>query len=93
MSRRKFSNEFKREAVNLVLDGGQKASEVARDLGMNEQTLRNWLAREREGMLDPSSPQRAEHEEVKRLRKEVAKLKREKEILGKATAYFAKLHQ
>ena len=93
MKRRKFTNEFKAEAVKLVRNQGIKVAVAARDLGLSETTLHNWLKRDSEGMLDPSSPQRQEHEELKRLRKENSRLKREKEILVKATAFFAKLNE
>ena len=93
MKRRKFTNEFKQEAVKLVREQGLKMAAVARDLGISETTLHNWLKRDRVGMLNPQSPQRQEHEEVKQLRKEVARLKQEREILKKATAFFAKLSE
>ena len=88
---RKFTNEFKLEAVKLVRQQGLKVAAVARDLGISETTLHNWLGREKVGMLDPRSPERQEHEELKRLRRENARLKEEQEILKKATAFFAKL--
>jgi transposase len=91
MSKRKFNNEFKGEAVKLVREQGMKVAVAARDLGISATTLHNWLRRDRAGMLDPASPERREHEELKRLRKENACLKQEKEILVKATAFFAKL--
>lgn len=90
MARRKFTNEFKKEAVKLVLEQGLKVSEAARDLGIPATTLQNWLRRDRDGLLDPSSPKRQELEELKRLRKENAELREERAILKKATAFFAK---
>lgn len=91
--RRKFTNEFKHEAVKLVRQQGLKVAAVARDLGMSETTLHNWLGREKVGMLDPLSPERQEQEELKRLRRENARLRMEQEILKKATAFFAKLSE
>ena len=93
MTRRKFTNDYKQEAVNLVLGQGLKVAEAARDLGIRETTLHNWIRKQKAGMLDPASPKVQEHEELKRLRKENARLKREKEILEKATAYFAKISE
>jgi len=93
MSKRKFTNEFKQEAVQLVLEQGLKASEAARDLGIKETTLYNWISKAKQGLLDPGSPKSLEHEEVKRLRRENAVLKREREILKKATAFFAKISE
>jgi transposase len=90
MSKRKFTNEFKREAVNLVLVEGLKVAQAARDLGLNENTLHNWVGKERKGLLEPTGSKAQEQEELKRLRKENALLRQEREILKKATVYFAK---
>lgn len=92
MSKRKFSNEYKQEAVKLVLEQGLKASEAARDLGIKETTLYNWVSKAKHGLLDPESPKSHELEELKRLRKELSIVKREREILVKAAAFFAKLN-
>ena len=93
MKRRKFTNEFKQEAVKLVREQGLKKAAAARDLGISATTLHNWLNRDRVGMLNPQSPQRQEQEELKLLRKENARLKQEQEILKKATAFFAKFSE
>jgi transposase len=90
MAKRKFSNDYKREAVKLVLEQGLPVAEVARDLGVHETTLHGWVRKERDGILDPSSPKSQELDELKRLRKENAVLKREREILKKAAAFFAR---
>lgn len=86
-ARRRFSLEFKREAVKLFRDSDKGISQVARELGVTPVMLRSWVdlveAEEKTG-LDPD-----ELEELKRLRKENARLKEEVEILGKATAFFA----
>lgn len=89
MPKRKFTNEFKQEAVNLV-NQGLSVSVVARDLGLRDTTLHSWVKKERDGVLDPSSPKMQELEEIKQLRRENALLKQEREILKKATAFFAK---
>ena len=86
--RRKFSKEFKREAVALVRAHPEKSvTAIARELDVPQSVLRSWLemveAEEKTGM----SPD--EIEELKQLRKENARLKEEVEILGKATAFFA----
>jgi len=91
MSRRKYTNDFKQEAVRLVQEQGLKASEVARDLGVKETTLYNWVSQAKRGLFNPCSPESLESEELKRLRKENSVLKREREILKKATAFFAKI--
>ena len=90
--RRFYTQEFKEEAVNLIVGGGLKVSEVGRRLGISPQTLRNWVKKHhREGLKGPGNHSVSELEaEVSRLRKELAEARIEKEILKKAMAYLAK---
>ena len=90
-SRARYMLEFKQEAVRLV-HGGQSIAAAARTLGLVEQTLFNWVKAQREGRLlgVDSKPVSAEQMEISRLRAELARVKMERDILGKATAYFAK---
>jgi transposase len=85
--RRRFSKEFKREAVKLFRESQKNITTIARELGVRPNVLRNWVdmveAEEKTGL----SPD--ELDELKRLRKENARLKEEVGILGKATAFFA----
>ncbi len=78
------------EAVKLVLEQGLSVRRVAQDLGVKESTLQGWLNKARAGTLDPKSPKSQELEEIKRLRRELSIVKQEREILKKATAFFAK---
>ena len=93
MQRRKFSREFKLEAVKLVKDRGVAVSQAARDLDLHENVLRKWI---RDAGNDPQhafpghGQLKPEQLEIDRLRKEVAKLKAERDILKKAAAYFAR---
>lgn len=89
--RAQYTLEFKQEAVRLV-QSGQTIASVARKLGVVDQTLFNWVKAQREGRLNgaDSSPVSAEQMEISRLRAELARVKLERDILGKATAYFAK---
>ena len=89
--RARYTMEFKQEAVRLV-KGGQSIAAAARMLGVVEQTLFNWVKADREGMLTgvDSKPVSAEQMEISRLRAELALVKMERDILGKATAYFSK---
>ena len=93
MERRKFSREFKLEAVKLVRDRGVTSAQASRDLGVHANVLRKWV-RELEtgpGQAFPGHGQvKPEQLEIVRLRKEVAKLKAERDILKKAAAYFAR---
>jgi transposase len=92
--RRGFTKEFKVEAVKLVTEQGYKISEAARNLGIDSSVLRRWKEQiEKEGMQ--AFPGKgfitAEKEELHRLRKEVKRLEMERDILKKATAFFANL--
>ena len=92
-TRRQFSREFKLEAVRLVKERGVSVSQAARDLDVHENVLRKWV---REAAQDPQEAfpgkgvMKPEQAEIERLKKEVAKLKQERDILKKAAAYFAK---
>ena len=93
MQRRKFSREFKVEAVRLVKGRGVSVAQAARDLDVHENVLRKWV---KEFGADPvqafpgHGQMKPEQQEIERLRREVAKLKAERDILKKAAAYFAK---
>ena len=89
--RSRYTLEFKQEAVRLV-QSGQSMAAVSRSLGIVEQTLFNWVKASREGRLNgaDSKPVSAEQMEISRLRAELARIKMERDILKKATAYFAK---
>ena len=93
MQRRKFSREFKLEAVNLVRERGVTVAQAARDLDVHYSMLRNWV---REAGADPKhafpgqGQMKPEQLEIDRLRKEVVRLKAERDILKKAAAYFAR---
>ena len=91
--RSRFPVEFQAEAVRLVLTTDKSMLQVARDLGISEKTLGNWVRKERQRTERDELPGAlSEHErlELKRLRKEVADLRVEREILRKAAAYFAR---
>lgn len=87
----KYPEEFKRQAASLVVDGGRRIGEVSRELGVNHETLRNWVAAMRKERATPGGPIAAdERAELARLRRQVAELELEKEILRKAAVFFAK---
>ena len=93
MERRRFGREFKLEAVKLVRERGVTVSQAARDLDLHENVLRKWV---RELSADPQhafpgqGQMKPEQLEIERLRREVQKLKAERDILKKAAAYFAR---
>ena len=91
-TRGRYTLEFKQEAVRLV-ESGQTMAAAARSLGVVEQTLGNWIKLHRADRLKGASGKRqvtAEQMEISRLRAELARVTMERDILGKATAYFAK---
>jgi len=90
VTRRKFSREFKFEAVKLVKDRGVSVAQAARDLDVHENVLRKWLAADVRNESAGAGVAKSEQAEVVRLRKENAKLRMERDILKKAAAYFAK---
>ena len=93
-ARRQFTEEFKVGAVRLVLDEGQTVAAAARDLGLTESSLRNWVERARaDRTKGKTGLTTAEREELARLRKENRELRTEREILKKAAAFFAKHQQ
>lgn len=87
--RRFFTRDFKRDAVALVTEQGYRASEAARCLGIRDNLIRRWI-QEFEAEAAGTRLTGNEREELKRLRKENHMLKMEKEILKKASEYFAK---
>ena len=90
--RRRFTKEFKLEAVRLIVEEGRRISELARELGVGENLLGRWKKKSEEGEIDPFpgkgrlSP---EDEELRRLRRENKRLRMEHEILKKAVAIFS----
>ena len=91
--RRSFSEEFKRDAVSLVTDQGYSLAEAARSLGLHPNLIRNWKQKFMSESNDQAVLSEDEKAELKRLREEVRKLRMERDILKKATAFFAKESQ
>ncbi len=91
MARRKFTHEFKLSAVKLVKEQGYSIAEAAHSLGIDDACVRYWVKKLGNEAGSPVSGEAALRAEVQRLRKENARLVMEREILKKATAYFAKL--
>ncbi len=90
--RRSFTKEYKAEVVELIRKSGKSIGAVTRDLGLTETAVRRWIAQaEIDSGGGPSGAlTTAEREELAQLRKRVKTLETEREILKKATAFFAK---
>jgi transposase len=87
---RKYSDELRERAVRLVFESGRPIAHVARDLGIHKEALRHWVRRaEADSGRRRDLLTRDEREELKRLRKENAELKRANAILKDASVYFA----
>ncbi len=92
-SRKQFTPEFKREAIQLLASGSRPASELARELGIRRNQLYKWQreCQSRGAGAFPGSGARKERTtEVARLKRELARVTEERDILKKATAYFAR---
>ena len=92
-ARQRFTDEFKSDAVNLVIEHGYSCAEVARRLGINPNNVNRWVREHRDQQEYADRGERSPKEmqaEIRRLRKENKRLQMEREILKKAAAFFAK---
>jgi len=93
IGRRKYDKQFKEEAVRLITDGGRQAADVARSLGIHENLLYTWKRKYQEdpaGSFPGKGHVKPQEEELRRLQRENANLKEDREILKKALAIFSK---
>ena len=93
MERRKFTREFKLEAVRLIRERGVSYTQASQDLGVHQSQLRDWakkFADDPRHAFPGHGQMKPEQLEIARLKREVIKLKAERDILKKAAAYFAK---
>ncbi|MBJ6802671.1 transposase [Geomonas propionica] len=88
-SNRKYDSEFKREAVKLVVDEGRTIREVESSLGITHGVLKGWVQKHRDQQDPVKVSQLCVEAELKQLRKENEKLRRERDILKKAVAIFS----
>jgi transposase len=93
MERRKFTREFKLEAVKLIRERGVSVAQASQDLGVHQSQLRDWVkkfADDPQHSFPGHGQLKPEQLEIARLKREVTKLKAERDILKKAAAYFAR---
>jgi transposase len=88
--RTKYDREFREGAVRIVEETGKPIAAVARDLGVNEGTLGNWVARAREARQGSDGLSKGDLEELKRLRAEVAELRMERDVLKRSVVLWVK---
>mgnify|MGYP001819947267 CR=1 FL=1 len=88
----RYTTEFRQSAVKLAVESDQPISRIAKELGINENTLHTWISKYHKPVAVGAAAAGAEpmHDELKRLRKENKRLREEREILKKAAAYFAR---
>ena len=94
MERRKFTREFKLEAVRLIMDRGKSFNQTSEDLGVHVSQLRSWaknFANDPQHAFPGHGQMKPEQLEIAWLKREVIKLKVERDILKRAAAYFAKV--
>ena len=94
-TRRRFTPEYRRDVASLVLDTGSSIASVARDLGLGESVVGRWvkLERERRQAVREGRPDPRELEaEITAPSRRVRELEKEREFLGKASAFFASVH-
>ena len=89
-ARRKFTPEFKAEAVAMVEASGGEIARVAKELGIHDSSLGNWVRQAREEA--EGAPTAQERAEIRDLKRELERVTRERDILGKAVAYFSASH-
>jgi transposase len=88
--RKKYDREFREGAVRIVEETGKPIAQVARDLGVNEGTLGNWVQRAREAREGRGEMSRDDVEELKRLRAENAQLRMERDVLKRSVVLWVK---
>ena len=93
-ARKKYTQEYRDEAVELVISSGRPIAEIARDLGINEGTLGSWVARAKEsGRVAEKPATTNERARLRELEEENRRLKMERDFLKKAAAWFASQNQ
>lgn len=93
-TRRRFTEEYRAEAVALVVNSGRSIADVARSLGIGESTLGNWVMRaKKEGRVEEESLSISERVELEQARRDIRDLRMQVEFLEKAAAFFASRKQ
>lgn len=89
MGDNKYTDEFRRETADYVISTGRPVTEVAKELGLNDRTVNDWVLRRKRSQGSAPGP-KAEDRELREAKKRIRKLEMENELLEKAAASFAK---
>ena len=89
-NRRKFTDEFKRDAAALVIDTGRPIAQVAREIGVYESSLGRWVAQQRADRGETDDLSTAERERLRELEREVADLRMERDLLKRSLAFWVR---
>ena len=93
-SKQEYNKEFKQRAIKMAVTSNKTIAQIARELGVNATTLYSWVSKEKDENKSSEEVTKAELlDELKRLKKELSDVKEQRDILKKATAYFAKESQ
>ena len=85
-----YPAEFRRDAVALVRSSDKTVTQIAKEIGLNRETLRLWVKQDRIDQGEAEGLTTSEQQELRRLRREIAELRMERDLLVKAAAFFAK---
>lgn len=94
--RKVYDKEFKRETVRLIIQGGRRTREVSKDLGINENVIYRWIRQykdDSENSFPGKGHQKPAEEELRKLKKQLADVTEERDILKKAISIFSKTRQ
>ena len=94
--RKTYDKEFKLSAVKMIVEGAMSVSQVSKDLGINENSLHNWkraYLEDQQNAFPGKGRMKPEEEELRKVKKQLARVTMERDILKKAIAFFAKQEQ
>ena len=94
--RKTYDKEFKLSAVKMIVEGAMSVSQVSKDLGINENSLHNWkraYLEDQQNAFPGKGRMKPEEEELRMVKKELARVTKERDILKKAIGYFTKVQE
>lgn len=90
-TKREYSTEFRERTIKMVINSDKSTAQIAKDLGLKSSTLYSWMSNAKSGNVEDNGKNNEQlFDELKRLKKELVDVKEQRDILKKATAYFAR---